>query len=133
MATLPRPSSWDDSVLSPAVKLSLAARAVGNAVYEPGIPELQDEILDTLNPKLHELYKYCEVKNVLTVAGLEKAPSQIQQLLKDHQLRPEIMRYLHNRRALGRESGSEPVPVWADDDERKEMEVCHPRSIEILK
>lgn len=98
LANLPRPAAWDDAKLSAAAKLSVDLKVVGHAVYEPDIPELPEQVLDTLNSKLYDLYKHCEARNVLTAAGLEGAPQQLLHLLQDQQLRPEILRYLQNRR-----------------------------------
>ena len=98
MANLPRPSSWDDSKLSAASKLSVDQKVVGLAVYETKVPHPPEQILDAIHSKFIELYKYCEVNNIVNVSGLEGAPQKVQQLLNDHQLRPEIMKYLLNRK-----------------------------------
>ena len=71
---------------------------MGHAVYETDFPHPPEQILDAIHSKFVELYKYCEVNNVVSVSGLEGAPQQVQQLLDDHQLRPEIMKYLLNRK-----------------------------------
>ena len=71
---------------------------VGNAVYESDVPHPPEQILDAIHSKFFQLYKHCEVNNVVNVAGMEGAPPAVWQLLKDHQLRPEILKYLLNRK-----------------------------------
>ena len=50
-----------------------------------------------------------------------------------HKLRAEILAYIHGRVEAGMLPNLKQTRIWADEEERKEMEICHPRSIEILK
>ena len=114
LANVPRPVTWDESRLSEATKLSVDQKVVGHAVYESDVPHPPDQILDAIHSKFLELFKYCEVNDVVSVAGLEGARPQVQQLLNDHQLRPEIMKYLCNRKKFNSETHVDGVRVWAD-------------------
>ena len=73
--------------------------SLANTVFEPRKPFSSDGVLDELDSPLLPLYKFCESRNVMTLAGLEGAPAETLQLLKQHHLLPDIMRYLHGKRA----------------------------------
>ena len=72
--------------------------AVGNAVLDPLIPVLQDQVLDNLDSRLFPLWQFCQSRDIKMIIGLKDAPQHLQELLKNHQLRPEILKYLHERR-----------------------------------
>ena len=67
------------------------------------------------------------------MADLAGAPPKILQLLKQHHLLPDIWQYLHGRVVHKAVTGETKCQIWADEEERAEMELCHPRCVEILK
>ena len=107
--------------------------ARGKAVHDPSLPQLVGSMFYESSRELTPLENFCETKDVLTPAGLEGAPAQVQQLLEDNQLRPEILKYLKDRRMKNAAAGPRKARVWADEEEREEMKVCHARCIEVLK
>ena len=133
LANLPRPPSWDDTALSAAAKQSVKFVELGHAVFEPRKFQPADLDEDTLDSRLLPLCAFCETRDVATVVSLGDAPPRTQQLLKDHQLLPEIQKYLHARRIFRSLGGENVVRIWADAEERREMKECHSRSIDILK
>lgn len=70
---------------------------MGNAVVDPRFPILQDQLLDGLHSSLHDLYKFCEFRNIVTTTGFCDASLSVQKMLKVLQLLPEILKYLHER------------------------------------
>ena len=53
-------------------------------------------------------------------------------LLMVHNLRPQILKYLLWRQERATASSASNVRIYADPKELKEMELCHPRCLEIL-
>ena len=91
---IPRPLTWDDRKLTPAAKQSINLTSLGTAEYDPRKPESVEQVFESMDPRLHGLIQFCLVNNVTTLAGLQDAPMEIKNQLKDHALRPAILKYL---------------------------------------
>ena len=133
IANLPRLQTWDCQALTPATKASVKLLAKGNAVHDPTFPELADEVFEALDSRLYDLWKFCETKNVLSSNELNVAPTVLQKILENHELRPLVLKYLHWRRTATTGARRTKIRIFADEEEVEEMKQCHPRSIEILK
>ena len=106
--------------------------AVGHAVHDPKNVKTSEQTFDEMDSQLYPVYSFCEARDATTVASLESAPDQTQLLLKNHQLLPEIMKYIHGRRLVQQLAGDKVANVWADEQERKDMDVCHEPSVAVL-
>lgn len=133
LANLPRPQAWDDKALSTAAKQSIQLVALANTVFDPRKTGATEHVVDDLDSPLLPIYQFCESRDATTLADLAGAPPKILQLLKQHQLLPNIWQYLHGRSVHKALIGENKCRIWADEEERQEMELCHPRSVEILK
>ena len=71
--------------------------AIGHAVHDPRMPSLRDQVLEAMDPQLLPVWEFCEARNVKKITDLEGAPKQTMQLLKNHRLLPEILKYIKER------------------------------------
>ena len=76
------------------------------------------------------LYKYCEDNDVTSASSFKMIPKKFQPLIKNKKLLPDILKFLHWRRT--RRSNS-ITQIYADEEEQKDMEICHPHCIKLLK
>ena len=132
LASLPRPSSWEDGVLTAASKQAIDMEVIKKTVYNPKMPDSVDEMLKKLDERLAPLIQYCEANSVTTCQSLVAAPRQVQMLLFIHKLRPQILKYIQWRQSRADPQRAREFRVYADAEELEEMKLCHQRCLDIL-
>ena len=86
-----------------------------------------------MDTRLHGLIQYCQLYNITEIQSLQDGPDDIQLLLRDHSLRPHILKYLLWKRNQVVHGSSTQIRDYADEEELEQMNLCHQRSIELLK
>ena len=130
---LPRPPAWDNKKLTLAAKQAVSLSTLGRAVWNPRKPESVEQVIETLDPRLHDVLQFCEREKITKLKDLQDAPKDIQALLDDHTLRPLILKYLFWRANQANAATTQSVREYADKEELERMESCHQRCIEVLK
>ena len=82
--------------------------------------------------ELQDLLNYCQQHNALTISDLKEAPPAVRILISNEKLLPFILKLLLQRKTMLTVTQSSNVQVYADAEELKAMQVCHPRCIELL-
>ena len=83
--------------------------------------------------ELQDLLNYCQQHSALTISDLREAPPAVRILISNEKLLPYILKILLQIKTIATVAQSTNVQVYADPEELKAMQVCHPRCIELLK
>ena len=78
---------------------------------------------------IKDLVTYCSLKNITTIKQLTSSPKHIRLLMKRPGFRSKVARILYRRRMKSKEKGSHATRIYANEEEKDEMNECHLASV----
>ena len=67
---LPRPPTWDNKKLTPAAKQAVSLSSLGQAKWDPRKPESVEQVIETMDPRLHAVLQFCKREKITKLKGL---------------------------------------------------------------